>query len=209
MAIKQTHRKKCPGGDCRCKYRLDVYPEGGSGPRRRLNFKTKREAQDYETAIKSSVRDGLYVDPAKVPTLGEVAEVWLKNKVGRRPGSLHGWRTHIRHLKPLHDLKVTKITPAMIEALRDDLRATLSPTSTNVVLSTASSIFQRAMRDHRFLFRNPAALAERARPEPPEVLDEGGDETREEGSRVVLPDEVLNAGEIRRLIDATPVYYQP
>src|SRR6516165_4343173 len=100
-SIKRNHQAGCTGGNCDCFSRLDYRPQGASGSGKRLEFPTKKAAEQYlaETAVRAA--RGEYVDPARIPTFKVVAEEWLREKSGRHPSTVQGWRVHIRHLSKL------------------------------------------------------------------------------------------------------------
>jgi hypothetical protein len=47
--ISRHHIDGCNGANCTCPYRLDYRPLGLSGPRRRIEFPTKKAAEKYLT----------------------------------------------------------------------------------------------------------------------------------------------------------------
>ena len=196
--IKRFHRPDCSGGSCGCWWRLDFRPQGMAGPRKRVEFPTKRAAEKHLAEVAHKVTRHEYRPPASVPTFREAAAEWLTEKADRHPATLAGWRTVLAHLKPLDPLRLDTITVATIERLRDDLRKTLAPHTVRTILGVCTAVFKSAMRKG-FAHANPAQLAVRPRNQR-KPADEGT------GPELPLrPDEVLSSEEIARLLaHATP-----
>jgi integrase len=197
-SIKRTHIPTCAGnGTCQCPWLLDFRPQGMSGARKRVLFDTRKAAELHlaTTAVKVSRRE--YVEPGKVPTFGTLAAQWMLEKADLHPSTLSGWRRHLVHLTPLNPMRLDQISIATIEGLRDALRAKgLGFKTVSYVMSTASGIFKTAIR-RGCTTSNPAAIAKRPRKPVVEVKDAGEAETG-----ALRADEVLNADEIRRLLEA-------
>jgi hypothetical protein len=139
------------GGRWRIDYR------DGRGRRHRATFDTRKEADNALTDIKSRIGKGEYVASKFLPKFRELAEDWFRSKGDRRPGTVGNWRAQIDlHLNPkLGDLRLDRIDVALIEKLRDELRAKLSAKSVNALLTTAAAIFKLAVRGARL---RPATL---------------------------------------------------
>jgi integrase len=179
---------------------LDYRPLGLAGPRKRIEFPTKKAAEKFLSATSHKVSKGEYIQPEKVPTFGRTAAEWLSSKADHHPASVQGWRTHMRHLIPLNALKLDRIEVATIEKLRDDLRKGLSAKTVSAIMTTATAVFKFAQR-RGYVSSNPAALAERPRHAVIELA--AGEEASDlAGLRAVRPDEVMGADEIRRLLNA-------
>lgn len=209
-SIKRHHESGCAGGTCNCPWTLDYRPQGMAGARRRLLFPTKKAAERHqaETVVKVSRRE--YVPPAAIPAFAAVAQEWIADKAGplgtgRHPATLAGWRSMLRHLAPLDDLRLDRIDVAMIEKLRDDLGKRTKQTPGGLgskrirdIMTTCAAVFKLAMR-RNYVTRNPAAEAQRPGKPVVEVKDAG------EQTGSLRPDEVLDASEIKKLLDhATP-----
>ncbi len=182
----------------------------GQGRRHRATFDTKKEADNALTDIKSRIGKGEYVASKLLPHFRELAEDWFRSKGDRRPGTVGNWRAQIDlHLNPkLGDLRLDRIDVALIEKLRDELRAKLSAKSVNAVLTTAAAIFKLAVR-RKLATGNPAADAERAFMGATELKDEATKEQRGDGVQPLRPEEVLDPNEIRKVLEkAEPGYYR-
>jgi integrase len=108
----------------------------------------------------------------------------------------------------LGDLRLDRIDVALIEKLRDELRARLIAKSVNAVLTTAAAIFELAVR-RKLASGNPAADAERAFMGATELKDEATKEQRGDGVQPIRPEEVLDPNEIRKVLEkAEPGYYR-
>jgi hypothetical protein len=133
-----------------------------AGPRKRVEFPTKKAAEKHLAATAVKVSRGEYIEPAKIPTFATVAAEWLREKADRHPATVQGWRVHLKHPAKLDNLRLDRIDVEKIERIRDDLRATLSPKTISAVLTTAAAVFKLALR-RGYATLNPAAIAERPR----------------------------------------------
>jgi integrase len=200
-SIKRFHLPSCRGGACECLWVLDYRPLGLHGPRQRLRFKTRKEAERYRTETCHKASRGEYVEPAKVPTLRQAAAEFLRSKSNRHPASLNGYRVQVNlHLiPPLGDLKLDQISVAVIEKLRDCLLVRMQPQTVSKVMSTLAAVFKLAMR-RGYVGSNPAAIAERPRRAVAEINDAAERTRTTEGVRSVQPQEMLSGDEIARML---------
>lgn len=190
------------------RWRIDY--RDSQGKRHRETFDTRKEADEALDAIKARIKRGEFVAAKLIPKFKEIAEDWFASKADRRPGTVGNWRAQIdRHLNPtLGELRLDRVDVALIEKLRDELRANLSARSVNAVLTTAAAIFKLAVR-RKLANGNPAAEAEGAFMGAVEIKDETTKQSREEGVQPVRPEEVLNPDEIRKLLEkAEPGFYR-
>jgi integrase len=199
-SINRSHQPDCAGGGCECPWRLDYRPQGTSGPRKRLEFPTKKAAEQYLSDTKVRASRGEYLDPSKIPTFKKVAEEWLSEKLGRHPSTVEGWRVHIRHVSALDSLRLDKINVAKIEKVRDELATRLGPKTIAKVLTTCAAIFKLAIR-RGYAVSNPAAIAERPRTQVTEITADAAVAESESGLRVVRADEVLSPAQIKKLLE--------
>src|ERR1700687_2537543 len=120
-SIKKLHGPECSGGICGCPYRLDYRPLGTRGPRKRLDFATKKAAEKHlsETVVK--VDRGEYLELKKLPTFAQAAELWFDDKSDRRPSCVADIRSRLdKHILPLiGSFRLDKINVANVEKLRD------------------------------------------------------------------------------------------
>jgi integrase len=198
-SISKFHLPGCSGGACECQWCLDYRPLGVGGPRQRLRFKTRKEAERFLTDTAHKASRGEFVDPAKIPKFAEVAEDWLRSKLDRRPSHVSDLRTRLdKHLMPRFGTRrLNTITVAELEDLRDDLRDRgYAPMTINQVLRIASSIFRLAIKRGQCA-ANPLDRVDRAYRAAREIKpgDNGADDE-------VGPDNILDPDEVRRLLDA-------
>ena len=196
--IKKHHNPGCNARDCGCLWKLDYRPLGVGGPRRRLMFKTRKQAERFLTETAHKATRGEYIDPANVPTFKEVAERWFQSKIDGRPSYVFGIRSRLdKYLLPAFGAKrMDTIAAAEIEKVRDDLLAkSYSSTTVNQILRIASAVFRRAIRQGRCA-TNPLDRVERARRWASEM------KPGEVASDTLSPDGILDPSEIRRLLDA-------
>ncbi len=199
-SIKRIHKAECTGGECDCPWRLDYRPQGLSAPRQRIEFPTKKAAEKHRASTAVKVSRGEYIEPAKIPTFEQVSKEWLHEKSDRHPATVQGWRVHIRHLAKLNPMRLDRIDVAVIEGVRDELRARLNPKTISAILTTCAAVFKLAIR-RGYTISNPAAIAERPRRGVAELSTDADCTESGQGLRAVRPDEVLSADEIRRLIE--------
>src|SRR5579862_8109304 len=118
-SIRKFHVASCSGKDCNCLWVLDYRPLGVFGPRRRVRFKTRKQAERFQTDTVQKASHGDYVEPAKVPTFGEVAAEWFKGKSDRRPSHVFDLRTRLdkQILPVIGKEKLDRITVSAVEQL--------------------------------------------------------------------------------------------
>src|SRR5260370_39997554 len=105
-SIKRYHNAACMGGNCDCPWRLDYRPQGLTGPRKRIEFPTKKAAERHLADTRHRVARGEYIAPSKIPTFERVADEWLRGKADHHPATVQGWRVHRRHLGALDKLRL-------------------------------------------------------------------------------------------------------
>jgi hypothetical protein len=146
--IAKHHKHGCAGGSCDCPYRLDFRPQGVRGPRKRLEFPTKKAAEKYLAAISTKVSRNEYIDPAKIPTFAAAAEAWFASKIDRRPSHVADLRSRLdKHILPrIGTERLDHIKVGIIEKLRDDLRAEgYAPRTINSIIRITGAVFRAAL----------------------------------------------------------------
>jgi integrase len=169
------------------------------GPRRRVRFKTRKQAEHFRTETEHSAAHGRYVEPAKIPTFKEAAEDWFRSKTDRRPSHVSDLRTRLdKHMIPLFGTRrLDAIRIADFEKLRDELRDQgYAPTTINQILRIAGSVFRLAIK-HGRCATNPLDRVDRAFKPAREITAEDDREDHTAG-----PDNILDPTEIRRLLEA-------
>jgi integrase len=207
-SIEKFHVSSCSGGNCECLWQLDYRPLGLRGPRRRVRFRTRKQAERFLAETTQRAVRGEYFEPAKVPTFAVAAERWFASKTDRRPSHVADLRSRLdKHLMPrLGAERLDRITVAAIEKLRDDLRAGGYASRTiNTIVRIAGAVFRSAIRRGECAL-NPVDRVERAFMAARELTDEDNGAGTDEA---VNPDSILSPDEVRRLLDAaTPGYYR-
>lgn len=203
-SIKRHHDSGCQGSDCDCPWRLDYRPQGMRGPRRRLEFKTKKQAERHLSETQHKVTRGEYVDPAKMPTFAEAAERWFISKTDRRPSHVADLRSRLdKHILPrIGHERMDRINVASLEKLRADLRTDrYAPRTINTIMRIVGAVFKAAIRRGECAL-NPVERIERAFMAAQELEAE-----HVSGVDEVSADSVLSTVEIRKLLDEAPAGY--
>ncbi len=174
-----------------------------------LQFETKKKAEQHRASTQVKVRRGEYVDPGKTPTFKAAAEVWYESKTDRRVSHVSDLRSRLdKHLLPRFGvLRLDHITVAMVESLRNELRAQgYAPRTVNTIVRIAGAVFRGAIRRHEAV-SNPVDLIERAFTATHELVP--GNDGDRDGTDSVNPDAVLSPSQVRLMLDAaTPCYYR-
>jgi integrase len=201
-AIKKFHVSSCTGGTCECLWALDYRPLGMHGARRRVRFRTRKQAERFLTETAHRAAQGEYVEPAKVPTFAEVAEEWYLSKIDRRPSHVFDLRTRLdKHILPIFGTyKLDRITVAMVERFRNNLRyRKYAHRTINTILRIISAIFRLGIKRGQ-CSKNPLDSVERAAQMAEELkADEGNIDAGNDASD---HDTVLNPAEIKLLLAA-------
>jgi Phage integrase, N-terminal SAM-like domain len=137
---------------------------GTRGPRKRIDFATKKAAEKHlsETVVK--IDRGEYLELKKLLTFAQAAELWYESKTDRRASHVADLRIRLdKHILPrLGSLRLDKITVGMIEKLRNDLRAAeYAPRTINTIIRIIGAVFRAAIRRGE-VARNPVDQVERA-----------------------------------------------
>jgi len=120
------------------------------GDRHIETFARKKDADAYHATVKVDVRHGVHTAPSK--SVAEAADRWL-NRVGaegRERGTLAQYRQHVNlHITPrIGKYKLAHLTPAKVEAFRDDLLANLSRPMARKVMTSLKSLLKAAKHAH-------------------------------------------------------------
>jgi integrase len=199
-AINKFHVSSCTGGNCECLWALDYRPQGMHGARRRVRFRTRKQAERFLSETSQRVARGEYVEPAKIPTFVEVAEDWLQSKTDRRPSHVFDLRTRLdKHILPIFGpQRLDRISVATVDRFRNNLRDRKYAYRTiNTILRIMSAVFRLGIKRGQCT-KNPLDSVERAvqiaeELNPVEVADHAGNDTAE-------PDSVLSPSEIQALL---------
>src|ERR1700737_1203796 len=171
-----------------------------TGARRRVRFKTRKQAERFLTDTAHKAAQGEYVEPAKVPTFAEIAEDWFRSKTDRRPSHVSDLRTRLdKHILPIFGAhKLERISVAMVERFRNDLRDRgYAHRTINAILRITSAVFRLGIKRGQCT-KNPLDSVERAVQIAQELkVGEGAIDT---GNDAADPDSVLSPPEIKLLL---------
>src|SRR5262249_44287592 len=122
------------------------------GDRHIRTFAKKKDADAYHDTVRVDVRNGTHTAPRKSATVAEAAEAWIKRveAEGRERGTLAQYRQHVSiHIAPrIGRYKLAHLTPANVEAFRDDLLASLSRPMARKVMTSLKSLLKAAKHAH-------------------------------------------------------------
>jgi integrase len=208
-AINKFHVSSCTGSNCECLWALDYRPLGMTGARRRVRFKTRKQAERFLTETAHRAAQGEYIEPAKVPTFAEIAEDWYRSKTDRRPSHVFDLRTRLdKHILPIFGKhKLDRISVATVERFRNNLRDRKYAYRTiNTILRIMSAVFRLGIKRGQCT-KNPLDSVERASKVARELKAEEG--TDDAGNDAGDSDSVLSPPEIQSLLaSARPGFEQ-
>jgi integrase len=122
------------------------------GDRHIETFERKKDADARHATVKVNVRQGVHTAPSKSVTVAEAAESWIKRVEGegRERATVRQYWQHVNlHIMPrIGRLKLAHLTPAKVEAFRDDLLANLSRPMARKVLTSLKSLLKVAKHAH-------------------------------------------------------------
>ena len=199
-SIEKFHVASCNGGNCECLWELDYRPLGMGGARRRVRFKTRKQAELFHAQTTEKASRGEYVEPATIPKFGEIAEDWFQSKTDRRPSHVSDLRTRLdKHILPVFGShKLDRISVASIEKFRNNLRDRKYARRTiNCILRIVASVFRLAIK-RGLCSKNPVDSVERAK----QVATELTAGEVEADTETIDPDGVLSPQEIQTLLCA-------
>jgi integrase len=121
-----------------------------AGVRRIATFERKRDADAYESEVKTQVRAGTHTAPSTSPTVTEAAQDWLAfiEGEGREQTTRMQYEEHVRlHILPrIGREKLASLTTPRINQFRDELLRDLSRPMAKKVLTSLKSILKDAVR---------------------------------------------------------------
>jgi integrase len=141
------------------RYRVRYIDDKGQ-PKQRL-FAKKREADEFDAEVRSSVLKGTYVDPnAGKLTVREYGRTWLDGWTGN-PSSREQMERRFRlHVWPHlgdHELRTLAQRPSIVKAWIRGLQSTLADGSIRPIVAHLSSMLNMAV-DDGLILRNPCRL---------------------------------------------------
>jgi integrase len=137
--------------------RYDVRLRDPSGTTYTRTFRTRREAEAFESDERASRRRGNWLDPRRSEeSLRAVAGRWLDSNPAKRPSSRarddSALRVHI--LPALGDRSIGSLTPSDIQRCVSDWSERLAPRSVRRAYQTLAAVLNAAVLDDR-IARSP------------------------------------------------------
>jgi hypothetical protein len=129
-----------------------------------MRFKTRKEAERFQTDTPHKASRGEYLESPKVPIFREVAEDWFRSKSNRRPSHVCDLRTGLdQHIFPIFGKeRLDRVTVSAVEKLRDDLRDRKYQHRTiKRILRIIGAVFRLAIKRGQ-CSKNPVDSVERA-----------------------------------------------
>jgi len=122
------------------------------GDRHIQTFDRKTDATEYHATVRVDIRQCVHTAPRKSATVTEAAEAWIKRveAEGRERTTVGQYRQHLKwHIAPrIGRIKLANLTPARVEAFRDDLLGNLSRPLARKVLTSLKSLLKSAKHAH-------------------------------------------------------------
>lgn len=152
-----VHTKKLAGG--RTAYEVKLRDPVGRQYSR--TFRTRKEAEAFQTRERSSRLTGSWIDPRGGEVhFGAFADQWLRNRVGLRPRTQDLYSYLLRHhlLPTFKDLPLNALTPARVRAWHSDIsKGTVGSATVAKAYRLLRTILATAVEDE-LLTRNPCVL---------------------------------------------------
>jgi integrase len=155
-----VHKRDTPKG-----IRYQVRYRDPDGIQRKESFLRKADADRFENGINAAMDQGTYSDPSLGrTTFKQVAEEWLAGHRNRSTRQAVELRLRLHIYPVIGHKQVSKIKPSDMDDLARAVEH-LSDSYQRVILTNASSVLGRAVRD-RLIAENPAKMLKR-----PKVTD--------------------------------------
>ena len=129
-------------------------------------FATKRQAKDYGDVIVKDIKENLLLtnnEELANMTFIEFTRLYfddVKDKL--RPNSMIAYRNAVKHLYPIHNVKVIDITPSIIHSMVQEM--TLPAPSKHYPLTCLKTILSHAISHYDLLPRNPVTNSTHYKP---------------------------------------------
>jgi integrase len=120
-----------------------------AGVRRLKHFARRRDADVYESEVKTQVRAGTHTASSVSPTITEAAADWIKSVEleGREATTVTQYRQHAHHIiDRIGSAKLANLTTPALNKFRDELLATMSRAMARKVMSSLKSLLKDAQR---------------------------------------------------------------
>lgn len=120
-------------------------------------FATKRQAKDYGDVIVKDIKENLLLtnnEELADITFIEFTRLYFEDMKDKlRPNSVLTYQNAIKHLHPIHNVKVTAITPSIIHSMVQEMP--LATQSKHYPLRCLKTILSHAISHYDLLPRNP------------------------------------------------------
>jgi integrase len=130
------------------RWQVDYKDQGGK--RRARQFKTKKEATDYEITAGGEIKAGTHVADSASVTIQQAGELWLQRcRVdGLESFTCRQYNQHLRHhiLPLIGTIKLSRLNKPRVEEFRDKLFETRSRAVTRKALTSLKSLISEAQR---------------------------------------------------------------
>lgn len=146
------HRRETASG-----VRYDVKLRDAEGRMYQRTFRTKREAESYQSQEQTDRARGAWVDPRGAATpFGDIAQEWLTSNPAKRPSGWARDETIVRvHLRPVLDKRpIASITKRDVQALVNDWSKRASGRTVNRQFGTLRAILNFAV-ESELIGRSP------------------------------------------------------
>ena len=160
LASIRKRRWVTAAGEVQERWQADFVDQ--TGARRARQFKTRKAADAFMTTVRAQVQVGTYTPESASITVAEALELWLERSraEGLEPGTVAMYRQHRAHILAAVDgkLKLSRLTAARVEQVRDALLAGHSRPMARKVLTTLKGVIKEAVR-RGLVAQNAAAAA--------------------------------------------------
>jgi integrase len=148
MASIRKRAWRTAGGEPREGWQVDFVDQ--EGKRRHRQFARKKDADAWLVQARGQVQSGTFTPDSGSATVGGAIDLWIERAgaEGLEVGTVAMYRQHRQHLLALIDggTKLSRLTQARCEQLRDDLLKTHSRAMAKKLLGTFKSTMKDARR---------------------------------------------------------------
>ena len=169
------------------------------GERHIETFKRKKDADTYAQQVGVNIRAGTHTPVSRSITMAQAAEDWIKSAEleKRETSTIAQYRQHAPHItERIGNRKLANLTTPGVNALRDELLASMSRAMARKVLSSLKSLLRDAQRRGN-VAQNVALSVKRI------------DANKRGERRLRVGVEIPSADEIKAIIAATPERWRP
>jgi len=148
MASIRKRSWTTPTGEAREAWQVDFVDQ--QGKRRHRQFRRRKDADAFMVSARAQVQVGTYTPDSTSVTIGEAIGLWIERAVaeGLEHGTREQYRQHRDHVLAVIDAKtkLSRLTQARCEQLRDDLLKRHSRAMARKLLTSFKSVIRDARR---------------------------------------------------------------